>query len=408
MILALTITVIRAEDKPADVFGGDTFFDYGYNVTRDPNQAKLPGSTTGIVNYGANASATNSSQDNYGFAFRRIYLTWDHTMNDQIDTRFRLAYNGSGSIASVGSINGTTNAVSYGNIMTYIKDAWIRYRPTKSLEFMAGVIPTLGYTNAEDIWAYVGVEKTISDMRSSGSYGSGAVGPFGASSLPNIRDLGMAMRYKIDDDGKYVVGIEYGNASNLYIEQNVYKRLAANITMKPMENVLAEVYVDQFWQANSITAGTMKNVLTNQNANNIGVTLAYSDGDVNHKKNYCIGLDFWYGMQQNGDTTVAGALQNKNYMGASIFGYYLFIPQLAVVARYDMFNPDTQADNTVVPGSAEDTRSLIILGLDWRIAKWLSVIPNIEMEGYQTYTSSPTVSVSKTAMDARITMWLRW
>jgi hypothetical protein len=82
-------------------------------------------------------------------------------------------------------------------------------------------------------------------------------------------------------------------------------------------------------------------------------------------------------------------------MGYTFFASYNIVPELALVVRYDTYDPNTN------PISAYDRSNLLIAGLSWKLDKNVWFSPNIEEEFYQDAVTpggkSVTVSPSLTA-----------
>jgi hypothetical protein len=90
------------------------------------------------------------------------------------------------------------------------------------------------------------------------------------------------------------------------------------------------------------------------------------------------------------------ALKSKSGLGISLWASANLQPDLAVVVRYDNFDPNTDAN------SKGDMRNLILAGLDWKVDKNVHVEPNLYYETYEAPSggSAPTASVT-----ARVTMY---
>jgi hypothetical protein len=90
-------------------------------------------------------------------------------------------------------------------------------------------------------------------------------------------------------------------------------------------------------------------------------------------------------------------------MGFSVFGSFNIIPELAIVARYDNFNPSTDdkgKDPIAVTAAVANTnlsRNYIIAGLSWKVDKNVSIIPNVLYETYETPKGGKAIDASTTA-----------
>ncbi|MCX6155859.1 MAG: hypothetical protein NT007_17065 [Candidatus Kapabacteria bacterium] len=370
ILACMAVTFVQAEDK----FFGQTFFDYGYNVGRDAGFSSFK-KTAAINGYGSQEANA------YGFAFRRIQFTWDHIINESLSSRFRLETDGKAT-SNDGIFTNSSNTVQPGNLTTYIKDAYIKYTPINALEIQVGLITTLSYENAEANWGYRCIEKTFSDLRK----------------LVGTRDLGMLVKYKFDDKANYIAGLEYGNGFDNYIsaESNVFKRFSANFTAKPFDNFTTSIYYEQNWMDKNL------------DYKNIGYFAGY-----NLKGVFTLGAEFWYQMQAYGNTykidTINNNTEAKNQMGFSIFGNVIIIPELALVVRFDNFDPNTINTETKIKQSTGDSRNYIMGGLDWKITPNLSLIPNVQYETYQTWKDAAGKETTyKPSVNARFTVFYRF
>ena len=112
---------------------------------------------------------------------------------------------------------------------------------------------------------------------------------------------------------------------------------------------------------------------------------------------YNIGAEAYMTSQSNSYTPPGGSLGSKNGLGYSIFGSYNFIPELALVLRYDNYDPNTDGASTY------DARNYVIAGLSWKVDKNVSIQPNVLYETYQATAAgkgTPDPSVT-----ARVTLY---
>ena len=108
-------------------------------------------------------------EDQNGFWFRRIYLTYDHTFSKAFSARLRLEMNSPGDFSSSERMT------------PYVKDAWVKWtHGGHAVSF--GLAPTPSFEFVESVWGYRSVEKTPLDLlrwdssRDMGLLAQGALG----------------------------------------------------------------------------------------------------------------------------------------------------------------------------------------------------------------------------------------
>ncbi|PIW99504.1 MAG: hypothetical protein COZ80_05115, partial [Ignavibacteria bacterium CG_4_8_14_3_um_filter_37_9] len=74
------------------------------------------------------------------------------------------------------------------------------------------------------------------------------------------------------------------------------------------------------------------------------------------------------------------ALQNQSSFGISIWGWKTLTESLKLVARFDNYDPNSSKDI--------DGNSFLMAGLDYKAAKNVSVIPNVQLFNYQVKDAS--------------------
>ena len=90
-------------------------------------------------------------QDLHGFWFRRLYLTYDFSYNPRLTTRFRLEANSNGDFTG-------------GDIVPYVKDAYLKWTYTQKQQLTLGIQPTLTFSWLEELWGLRHIEKTPADL----------------------------------------------------------------------------------------------------------------------------------------------------------------------------------------------------------------------------------------------------
>jgi len=359
ILLGLSVAVGQGK------FGGYMFSDYYYNVARDANFTSLSNSALSSNSPGGTALQA--------FQMRRVYFTYDNDISEQFTTRFRL------------EVDQAANA-SNGKIGSFVKDAYIKWKNIFSgSDLIFGIQPPPAYEVSEAAWGYRSLEKTIMDLRG----------------IVSSRDQGISLHGKITNDGMINYWVMLANNSANSPETDKYKRYYAHVQLKPTTNLQATLYVDYKDAADVLNSYT-KNTVSNA-ALTTAVFLGYSE-----PFSYNIGIEGFLQSTSNAlKDTSAKTYNDKSAIGISVFGSFNIIPELAVVARYDNFNPSSD-NNSKDPvhygtGTAGNlARNYIIAGLSWKVDKNVSIIPNVLYETYEAPKGGTTPDASVTA---RLTLY---
>jgi hypothetical protein len=330
-------------------FSGYMFGDYFYNVARDTVFKR-----TNLAN-----SAVNGQKDFQGFQFRRIYFAYDNDISEKFTTRFRL------------EADQVSNTVD-GKFGVAVKDAYLQWKNVfAGSNLIFGLSPTPAYDISEAAWGYRSLEKTIMDLRG----------------IVPSRDLGIALRGKIDGEGMFNYWLMLANNAGQKPEGDKFKRFYLNIQVKPSKAFQITAYAD-YAGAPEVNdpASTAVPKATVSNA-----TLTYA-GFVNYKEpdKFNLGVEAFMRSKANGMTDASGALTSLKTLGVTVFGSVNFNPDLALVARYDLFDPNTDSN------SKGDARNYIIVGLDCKPDKNVSIIPNVQIETYESIPNGPSFDASVT------------
>ena len=146
-----------------------------------------------------------------GFWFRRIYLTYDHTLSPKLATRLRFELNSSGDLTSVATT-------------PYVKDAYLRYTYHGSHQAWFGIFPTPTFEFIESVWGLRHIEKTPADLYrtdSSRDFGVGLQGSLNQSNtLRYSYQLGneSSTNAEIDKNKAHRISVGYGKPTGFAIE----------------------------------------------------------------------------------------------------------------------------------------------------------------------------------------------
>jgi hypothetical protein len=339
---------------------GILFGDYFYNAWRDTAVAN--GVTVKNI-------ATGGARDFSGFQFRRVYLTFDDDVTENVSLRFRLEDD------QIAAGSGGTNNL-------FVKDASLKWKNIfLGSDLAFGEQPT-PLEISEAAWGYRSLEKVQLDLRG----------------IVTTRDLGLSLRGRIDGEGNYNYWIIAGNNSNTGVESDKYKRYYASFQVKPFTNFQIWVYGDYALQAPAVNIG-------NKDKTTLAALASYSLKDA-----YSIGLE---GFSQSAahsfqpkTGTITGGYESLVASGLSFFAWYNVFHDINVIARYDVYDPNTSSASN----AKGDSRNLFIAGISWKADKSLSIQPNIEYETYEDKPasgSSPKVSYDP-SITGRLTLVLQF
>jgi len=263
-----------------------------------------------------------------GFWFRRIYLTFDFDVDDDVD--FRLRFEGS----SPGDFS------SRSKIEPSVKDAWIRLRPGDQKIYL-GLSSTPTWGTVESQWGYRAVEKTALDLQRMGS----------------SRDFGVAAQGPV---GPFYYNAMVGNGSGTRAEINEGKAAYLALGIKSGNGFTLEVYGDYNFLPGEADRFTFQ---------------AYGSwrGETGR-----VGVQYAHQIRE------MGPVPDLELDIFSVFGVLNVSERLTLLGRYDrMFDPNPSADGiSYLPMSPNAKSNLVIAGIDIAVTEHLSIIPNVEAVFY--------------------------
>ncbi|HEX8154365.1 MAG TPA: porin [Thermoanaerobaculia bacterium] len=259
-----------------------------------------------------------------GFWLRRGYLTFDKTISDQFSARLRFEINQPGDFR--------TNA----NLEPFVKDAYVRWKQSPKLEWTVGISPTPTFEVIERIWGYRSVERTPVDLHR----------------LASSRDFGIALTGGFD---RYRYHVMAGNGSGVGSETNDEKKVAAAFSIAPTKSTLVELYADREARPGD---------------DDRSIAQVFAALQLPGKR---VGAQFTHQDRARGDVDLA-----------SVFGVADLRPNVSVLARVDrMFDPSPEGDRIAfLPFDTTSESTLFIAGVDYKLHKNVSIIPNVEYIRY--------------------------
>lgn len=347
IITGLLITLfssLYSQNLDKGKISGEAFIDYFYNISRDSAQIKL-------LN-----TALKGTKDFNGFEFRRVTFTYDYDFSSKFQSRVR--FEGIQSTSSGNSVN------------VFVKDLSLKWKNIfDGNDLIFGIQPPPSYEVSEGFWQFRSLEKTIMDLRN----------------IASSRDMGVALKGKLDDQGFLNYWVTFANNSNLGPETDKYKRAYAHINIAPTKNMNITLYSDYKFRSkiSQVNSSNQRVSLSNDvitSAAFIGIR------DVD----YSCGVEGFLQITRNGYSTTNSNqtnYSNLNGFGLSVFGNYNIIDDINLLGRFDYFDPNSKVDF--------DSRNFIIFGLSFLAEKNIRIIPNVIFETYEknkTDTIEPAIS----------------
>lgn len=286
-----------------------------------------------------------TKRDINGFQFRRIFFTADFSISEKFDARFRLEADQS-----------SNSLTSGGKLGVMVKDAYLKWKNIfQGSDMIFGLSPTPAFDVVDAVWGYRSVEKTIMDL----------------NGIVSTRDIGIDLKGKLTQDGMAKYWVKIGNNSANAPESNKYKRYYGLLQFVPANNFTITAYAD-YASAKSFENQYNSEMLSNG-------TFVF-DGMINYseKNKYSIGLESFLKSQQNAfRNSVSRSYESRSSFGLSLFGWFAVSDEIRVLGRFDTFDYNTNKD------SKDDQTTFIVAGVDFKVDKNISVIPNIEVFSYQ-------------------------
>jgi len=328
------------------------------------DKVKLSGLMFGDYYYMINNIDGNQTNMN-GFQFRRIYFTTDYAVADDFDARFRLE--------SDQSANSNTSG---GKLGVMVKDAYLKWKGVFSgSDMIFGLSPTPAFDISEAAWGYRSLEKTIMDL----------------NGIVSSRDLGVDLKGKITESGSFNYWAKIGNNNSNAPENDKFKRYYLLFQVKPAEGFQATIYGDYAAKA-SIKDVNDGNGFKSNDAFVAALFLNYQQ-----KSDFALGFEgFTRTISNNYAATTKTVLANQTSVGLSFWAWASLSEKFRLVARYDNYNNNSDNDND------QTTASLILGGIDYKVAKNVSIIPNVEVLTYKN-PKNVNASTSSSNLQGRVT-----
>jgi len=313
-------------------FSTTIYFDWSANLTND-----------GYVT-GTDAARANNNK----FQFRRAYFRYENKVSDVL--KFRLTFDADNTANITGVDFTKLSTKKDDKLRPYIKHLYLDYSgllPNSNLKI--GMIDTLTFKLAEDVWGYRSVAKTLVD---------GYKDVTGVDIRASSADLGGHLLGAISKAIRYGVMISSGEGYT-HPEYNSFKELSGQLRIIPIAG-LSFVGLYEYEKLDDANNAIMYKL----------------DGYFEMVKGLVIGSEYF---SYNNDKFMNADLSHYDSRGFSIFGSYkIVVDKFNVFARYDHYMPNSTKSSSNI--------NVIIAGFDWTpVHKSWKIQPNI---WYYTYADS--------------------
>ena len=266
-----------------------------------------------------------------GMWLRRFFFTVDQKLSDTISARLRLEGNSQG------------NFSSSTDITPFLKDAYLRY--TKGRQALTiGLSPTPTFDAVEKNWGYRSVEKTLLDLQR----------------IAGTRDFGISLQGSFDEGKKVRYNAQIGNGAGTRDEVNEGKKASLAVGFYPDGGWVFELYGDVEDRPDSTDRTTYRLFGGIERTwGRVGVEAGRQSRDL-----------------------AAGGSQDLEF--ASAWAVFKVSDAWSILLRADrMFDPNPEGNRIpYLPFATNAESTLVLLGADFRVAKGLSLIPNVEFVTY--------------------------
>ncbi len=354
--------------KPHWSFGGQIFADYYNMLSADTASSKYAG-PLGKFYYEPNSNTPNAAKDNQkfyqAFDMRRVQVGANYYFSPNITAKVLLEHESA-------YTNGDVEADSKSSV--YVKEASLTFSnwiPMGNVIFGQQAMNV--FSVDEGLWGYRGIEKTILDLRGSTETGSNDLGIQAVGNFDNDKDFGYALAIvnsdnssKVEDIKDKVVAFDL-NAK--FMDKHIVVDVAGDDGGVPTAASIADVSFPTY------TPDSTKAANVSESNSLWKIAAAYTSSV------FTIGA--LYANHTLGGQSKSVAGNDAVQTDLSVFANATIIDKsLRVFARYDMFDPDSKANDN----SSGRKESTIIAGLDWlpdgTNAPNVHVDPNVEIDSF--------------------------
>ncbi len=256
-----------------------------------------------------------------GFSYRRLYLTGDFAMSENVAFRARLEANDSG-----------TN--SDGLPSPFVKDLYVRWKNAlgDGHELFIGITSPPAFETSEKFFGYRSLEKTHLDLRK----------------IVSSRDFGVRAQGPLTGSGRLRYAVMFGNNSSVKRETDQNKRVYAQLEFLPSDRLTVTLGGDyaSMQDGSTVTAN------------------AFAGYRLDRVR---FGAEAFVSPVQQ-DTP----LPDTDRYGVSVFAAARASSTIELLARYDRYATSV--------GGVDESADYALLGAAFTVEKQLRIIPNFVVD----------------------------
>ncbi|NHZ87254.1 MAG: hypothetical protein GWP19_15505 [Planctomycetia bacterium] len=298
----------------------------------DGSNGKFSGYMFGDYYYVSDQNNPELKNQN-GFWFRRVYFTYDYTIDGSFSTRLRLEISNDGKYESSDKM------------VPFVKDAYLQYKFGKQ-KALLGISSTPSWNVVEKIWGYRSVEKSPLDLQK----------------MASSRDFGLAAKGQFDKKGKFKYHAMFANGSSNKQEINKGKLLLVSLSYWPTKEIVFEIYGD-YGDKGSTSDTYVGQAFLGYKSKKLHGGILYAAQTI---------------QAQNDDEDNI----NLNIFSAFLSGYVA--ESIKLIGRVDrMFEPNPKGNKVAyIPFDKTTSFTFFLAGIDFQLAKTVSIMPNIKYVKY--------------------------
>jgi hypothetical protein len=393
----------KDEFKPEVKVGATLFTGWEFNIDNADFISKVDTTQPdGSIPFGYKPTIHQFETSRNSFFLERAYINIRASLTPQISARVT---------PDVFSFTDGTGRTQY---MYGVKNAWLNYTPVKkesgfSIGFTVGVIPNLWKGPNERYWGYRGMAKTLTDFDwTVSAVRSGINVTKTTSAYFASADLGLDVGITAPKGfAEFNIDVVNGNGFRNLAFDNRFKDLFTTLFVHPLAEKLSKKMEankkagkDRLEGLADVTFGGFAYLGKLDKGEN------FAPGAAQYKRNRFGGMAHFkfnfkkagffkiggeLSMQKNEDPASSNADSTVETNARGISGYLEFNPpveslseRLSLIARYDMFDPNTEnSDASVVTfNNNTDKQSLLLIGLAFKPAKMLTLGINFQSVMY--------------------------
>ncbi len=329
------------------------------------------------LNRGATNQYTGVKENESMFQFRRIYLGFDYRISKKFSSEFLLAMEDGFTATNNTPVITSGDLLQNNRMAMFVKLAnvkWHNIFPGADLS-MGEVYTPAAVLLPEVVWDYRCIERTVSELRRTPAW-----------------DMGLSLNGKILNDDKAEMGynLMVGNGTASRPESNGFKMFYGDVYTKLLgKRVVLDAYADytkvnwtpQWHHDRSMIKFLIAYTVPKFTVGVEGLMISLMNDNVAHVRNSGPGT----GVASYSDTITTKSTAVSFFARGRIYK-----DQLGFFARFDMFDPGRNNNNTTYDSYTPQTANynpntreqFITAGLDYSPISKIHIMPNVWYNSY--------------------------